>query len=78
MGRIRREMVLENKRSGPACPIALSCIHKVVGALTFYMGGTKPLYIKLLVDRHKKSVTLIRKILLSWVLIKLTANIRYK
>lgn len=77
MGRIRREMVLENKRSGPACPIALSCIHKAVGALTSYM-GVRDRYIKLLVDGHKKSVTLIRKILLSWVLIKLTANIRYK
>lgn len=77
MGRIRREMVLENKRSGPACPIALHHSTTAVGALTSYM-GVRDRYIKLLVDGHKKSVTLIRKILLSWVLIKLTANIRYK
>mgnify|MGYP006955896890 CR=1 FL=1 len=47
MGRIRREMVLENKRSGPACPIALHHSTTAVGALTSYM-GVRNRYIKII------------------------------
>ena len=37
MGR-NRKVVLENKRSGSACPIALHHSTTAVGALTSYMG----------------------------------------
>ena len=37
MGRYRR-VVLRNKRSGSACPIALHHPQQAVGALTSYMG----------------------------------------
>lgn len=37
MGRYRK-VVLENKRSGSACPIALHHPQQAVGALTSYMG----------------------------------------
>lgn len=52
MGRYRR-VVLRNKRSGSACPIALHHPTTAVGALTLYM-GVRNRHIEEW-DKHKKA-----------------------
>lgn len=52
MGRYRR-VVLRNKRSGSACPIALHHPQQAVGALTSYM-GVRNRHIEEW-DKHKKA-----------------------
>ena len=52
MGRYRR-VVLRNKRSGSACPIALHHPQQAVGALTSYMGVRNRHIGKW--DKHKKA-----------------------
>ena len=52
MGRYRK-VVLENKRSGSACPIALHHPTTAVGALTLYM-GVRNRHIEEW-DKHKKA-----------------------
>lgn len=52
MGR-NRKVVLENKRSGSACPIALHHSTTAVGALTSYMGVRNRHIEKW--DKHKKA-----------------------
>ena len=52
MGRYRK-VVLRNKRSGSACPIALHHPQQAVGALTSYM-GVRNRHIEEW-DKHKKA-----------------------
>ncbi len=53
MGRYRK-VVLRNKRSGSACPIALHHPQQAVGALTSYMGVRNRHIGKW--DKHKKKL----------------------
>ena len=50
---LNRKVVLDNKRSGSACPIALHHPTTAVGALTLYM-GVRNRHIEEW-DRHKKA-----------------------
>lgn len=50
---LNRKVVLENKRSGSACPIALHHPTTAVGALTLYM-GVRNRHIEEW-DKHKKA-----------------------
>ena len=76
MGRYRR-VVLRNKRSGSACPIALHHPQQAVGALTSYMGVRNRHIGKW--DKHKKSLPhQIQQASLLWILIKSIAKIEYK
>ena len=51
---LNRKVVLDNKRSGSACPIALHHPQQAVGALTSYMGVRNRHIGKW--DKHKKSL----------------------
>ncbi|MCS3140162.1 hypothetical protein NXW25_27330 [Bacteroides ovatus] len=76
MGRYRK-VVLRNKRSGSACPIALHHPQQAVGALTSYMGVRNRHIGKW--DKHKKKLaTLDTAVSLLWILIKSIAKIEYK
>ena len=50
---LNRKVVLDNKRSGSACPIALHHTTTAVGALTLYM-GVRNRHIEEW-DKHKKA-----------------------
>lgn len=50
---LNRKVVLDNKRSGSACPIALHHPQQAVGALTSYM-GVRNRHIEEW-DKHKKA-----------------------
>ena len=50
---LNRKVVLDNKRSGSACPIALHHATTAVGALTLYM-GVRNRHIEEW-DKHKKA-----------------------
>ena len=50
---LNRKVVLDNKRSGSACPIALHHPTTAVGALTLYMGGRNRHIEEW--DKHKKA-----------------------
>ncbi len=75
MGRYRR-VVLRNKRSGSACPIALHHPQQAVGALTSYMGVRNRHIGKW--DKHKKACHIDTAVSLLWILIKSIAKIEYK
>lgn len=74
---LNRKVVLDNKRSGSACPIALHHPQQAVGALTSYMGVRNRHIGKW--DKHKKSLPhQIQQASLLWILIKSIAKIEYK
>ncbi len=60
MGRYRK-VVLENKRSGSACPIALHHPTTAVGALTSYM-GVRNRHIGMETDIKKPATLIIQQV----------------